>query len=91
MAYFANGSEGMVFDEQCLVCKYGEDACPIAYVQQMFNYDACNNEVATKILDYLVKPDGTCMMFQVFRKDFCKYIYPEIDYTISISDIMSIK
>ena len=70
MAYFSNGTEGMVFDEQCLVCKYGEDACPIAYVQQMFNYDACNNEVATKILDYLVKPDGTCMMFQVFRKDF---------------------
>ena len=42
MAYFANGTEGMCFDEQCSRCKYGEDACPIAFVQTMYNYDACN-------------------------------------------------
>jgi len=36
----------------------------------MFNYDAVNNEIATKILDELVKQDGTCTMFDTFRKDF---------------------
>jgi len=66
MAYFANGSEGMAFD--CEGCKYQLEPCPIAYVQIEFNYDACNNEVATKILDCLVKNDGTCMMKQMMDK-----------------------
>ncbi|MEQ9393276.1 MAG: hypothetical protein RLO03_13820 [Balneola sp.] len=70
MAYFSNGSEGMVFDEQCSKCKYGQKACPIAAVQIMYNYDACNNETATNILESLVKDDGTCTMWEEFRKDF---------------------
>lgn len=70
MAYFSNGSEGMCFDEQCSICKYGDRPCPIANVQFMYNYDACNNKVVTKILDELVKQDGRCMMFETFKKDF---------------------
>lgn len=70
MAYFSNGTEGMVFDEECASCKYGEKACPIAAVQIIYNYDACNNETATKILDSLVKNDGTCTMKQEFKQDF---------------------
>lgn len=70
MAYFSNGSEGMCFDEQCSKCKYGEFPCPIALVQMRYNYDAVNNEVATKILNDLVKNDGTCTMFDMARKDF---------------------
>ena len=66
MAYFANGSEGMVFD--CEGCKYQLEPCPIALVQMEFNYDACNNETATKILNCLVKDDGTCMMQQMMDK-----------------------
>ena len=62
MAYFSNGSEGMCFDDECSDCKYGQDACPIAFVQGFYNYDACNNDVATKILDHLVKNDGKCSM-----------------------------
>ena len=69
MAYFANGSEGMGFDEQCLKCKYGEVFCPIAFVQTTYNYDACNNKIATKILDELVKQDGTCTVFETFKED----------------------
>lgn len=34
MAYFSNGFEGMVFDEQCCRCKYGRMPCPIAWVQR---------------------------------------------------------
>lgn len=65
MAYFPNGSAGEVFDEQCGRCRYGQEACPIYLAQLTFNYDACNNEVASKILDSLVKNDGTCQMFKL--------------------------
>ena len=70
MAYFSNGSEGAVFDEQCSMCKYWNRPCPIAWVQMEYNYDACNNETASKILDDLVKDDGTCEMFKQFKEDF---------------------
>lgn len=70
MAYFSNGSEGSVFDQECAKCKYGQEACPIALVQLTYNYDACNNDVATKILNDLVRNDGTCTMKKTFNKDF---------------------
>ncbi len=55
MAYFSNGTEGRVFDEECSECILGNDPCPIALVQGMFNYDACNNKTARAILNDLVK------------------------------------
>lgn len=70
MAYFPNGTSGMVFDEQCSRCRYGEGPCPIYFVQHEFNYKACNNEVATAILDELVAQDGTCAMFKLDEKWF---------------------
>ena len=70
MAYFPNGTVGMCFDEQCCRCKYGEEPCPIYLVQSIYNYDACNNEVATKILDELVKNDGTCTVFEMAKEHF---------------------
>lgn len=63
MAYFPNGSAGKVFSEQCFRCRFGDDPCPIARVQLLYNYDACSVPVARKILDALVKDDGTCAMF----------------------------
>lgn len=70
MAYFSNSSEGAVFDEQCSRCKYGEEPCPIAAVQMIYNYDAVDNEVATNILNGLVRQDGTCEMYELAKKDF---------------------
>jgi hypothetical protein len=70
MAYFSNGTEGSVFDYQCSLCKYDGGACPIATVQYMFNYEACNNATAQAILNVLVQNDGTCEMFKQFEKDF---------------------
>ena len=67
MAYFSNGSEGSCFEQQCNKCKYGQRACPIFIVQSSFNYDAVNNEVATNILNKLVRNDGTCQMFEEFE------------------------
>jgi hypothetical protein len=34
-----------------------------------YNYEACNNETARKILDTLVKNDGTCNFFEMAKKD----------------------
>ena len=62
MAYFSNGQEGSCFDEECSTCKYGQDPCPIAFVQINYNYDSVNKKVATKILNALIKDDGTCEM-----------------------------
>jgi len=69
MAYFANGTEGECFDEQCSKCIFGEKPCPISAVQMNFNYDAAGNKTATEILDMLVKNDGTCTMFETFEKE----------------------
>lgn len=72
MAYFSNSSEGSNFDAECASCKYGEKPCPIMLVQLAYNYDACNIPVARKILDYLVKDNGTCRMKEEFKTDFFK-------------------
>ena len=74
MAYFSNGSEGMVFDEECSTCRYGLKPCPIALMQITYNYDACNNKVARKILDGLISNNGECSMKQTFKTDFEKII-----------------
>lgn len=72
MAYFSNGSEGMVFDRQCGRCKFGDKPCPIAFIQMEYNYDQHKDTsgVATKILDTLVKNDGTCTVFEMAKLDF---------------------
>ena len=69
MAYFSNSSDGAVFDEQCSKCKYGQDSCPIANAQFLYNYDACNNKVATDILNTIVNENGICQMRDTFKKD----------------------
>ena len=55
MAYFSNGSEGMIFNQECAECVFADEACPVAVVQTFYNYDAVNNEVASKILNGLVE------------------------------------
>lgn len=70
MAYFSNGTDGECFDVQCNKCKYGQEACPIAWVQLDFNYEASNNKVARAILDHLVSDEGECSMYKTFEKDF---------------------
>lgn len=72
MAYFSNGTEGMVFDDQCARCKFGRHPCPIAFVQVDANYDQHKDTsgTASKILDHLVKDDGTCMVYEMAKQDF---------------------
>lgn len=70
MAYFPNGSAGDCFRDQCAHCRYGGGPCPIWIVQERYNYDACNVEVARKILDDLVNNDGTCAMYHMDPERF---------------------
>jgi hypothetical protein len=70
MAYFSNGSEVMVFDDECAGCLLGDVPCPIAFVQGHYNYDACNNKIARAILDALVKDNGECTMKRTFPQHF---------------------
>lgn len=72
MAYFSNGSEGTVFDDQCAKCKFGQAPCPIALVQVLYNYDQHDDKSGTaiKILSALVKDDGTCTMWEMAKADF---------------------
>ncbi len=72
MAYFSNGSESTVFDDQCARCKFGKSPCPIAFVQMDANYDQLKDTTGTarNILDHLVSNDGTCAVFEMAKQDF---------------------
>lgn len=72
MAYFSNGSEGMVFDDQCSKCKFGKKPCPIAFVQMTYNYDQHKDTSGTakSILDQLIRQDGTCTILEMAKVDF---------------------
>jgi hypothetical protein len=72
MAYFSNGSEGVVFDDQCARCKFGQHPCPIAFVQMDANYDQIKDTTGTarKILSHLVHDNGSCQVFEMAKKDF---------------------
>lgn len=67
MAYFANSSEGAALDNECQDCPFFKRNCPILRVQEVYNYDQCNNDVASQILYDLIKDDGTCSMKQEYR------------------------
>ncbi len=69
MAYFSNSDAGLCFAEQCSRCKYGEDCCPVALIQMQYNYSQFQNADVKQILDWLVKNDGTCTVFELMEKD----------------------
>lgn len=72
MAYFSNGTEGMVFDDQCAKCKYGRSPCPIALIQMEYNYDQLKDTTGTarKIMDTLVNSKGVCSVFEMCKNEF---------------------
>jgi len=63
MAYFSNGTEGEVLDEQCGECRLPDDApCPILFVQGMFNYKQIGRKQLKKAMNILVDKKGNCQM-----------------------------
>lgn len=67
MAYFSNSSEGDILLGQCCDCIYGEDPCPIALAQSLYNYEACNIPTARKILDELVTNEDGCQLYKIIK------------------------
>jgi len=71
MGYFANGTEGEMFEEEfcerCIHMDYdGPKLCPVLEAHWLYNYDECNNP--DSILHILIprNPDGSngqCKMF----------------------------
>lgn len=63
MAYFSNGTEGMILDEQCSECKIPDDApCPILLVHLLYNYEQVGNDLVRTVLNDLVNESGQCQM-----------------------------
>lgn len=90
MAYFSNGSEGIVFDDQCAKCKFGKSPCPIAFVQIEYNYAQLSDTTGTtrKILDHLVSATGECAVFNMAKSDF--EIGKSMEYNRTIADFMNL-
>ena len=72
MAYFSNGSEGMVFDDECDGC-LAFNGCPIALVHAVYNYDQVGNKDLRDAMNLLVaEKDGEylgCQMKKIIDKE----------------------
>lgn len=65
MAYFANGSEGEILDDQCAECKLSNDAdCPVLWVQLTYNYKQLDkgSEILREAMNCLIADKGICQM-----------------------------
>jgi hypothetical protein len=79
MAYFPNGTAGHLFNEdQCDRCVHWKDAndgrgygCPVFDIHLLYAYDLCNQKKhpGKVMLDTLITPDLTCMMFHPHGRD----------------------
>jgi hypothetical protein len=67
MAYFSNGCEGEILDQQCADCQYGEMPCPIALVQSTYNYQQIGNLRLEAAMNVLVNPKGECQMLAMME------------------------
>lgn len=73
MAYFPNGTSGMMYEEKwCVRCVHGQDVeelmCPVWFAHMLWNYDTRADEEISGILEYMIPtrddhfPDK-CRMF----------------------------
>lgn len=87
MAYFPNSSAGEILDSQCNDCPLGwgwnndkqttlfpkdvAKPCPVAWVQQYYNYDQCDagQEKLRECLSSLVNDDGECQVRKLLAED----------------------
>jgi len=78
MGYFANGTDGMYFDEQCSRCIHDQDeigvGCPVALVQSLYNYDQHKEgqEKLKECLTHLVDDAGDCKMKEMIDLKYIK-------------------
>jgi hypothetical protein len=75
MAYFSNGTEGTVLDNQCAVCPVGRQPdlpCPVFLVQLQYNYEQLGKgqDKLRGAITCLVDERGTCLMKKAIEKAF---------------------
>lgn len=71
MAYFANGTEGGILDEQCHNCLHGlndDVLCPVALVQVTYNYAQLHQPDLQTALIMLVDEHGACQMRRALER-----------------------
>lgn len=70
MAYFPNGSSGVILDNQCSECVLGKFACPVFAVQINYNYQQLKsgNEKLQEAISMLINENGICQMKNVIDK-----------------------
>ena len=78
MAYFSNGSEGGILDEQCAECVLPDNCpCPVLWVQMDFNYKQLDKKgertMVSDVLDCLINEKGECQMKIQLDKLYPKY------------------
>ena len=67
MAYFPNGTSGMMFQEDyCNHCENADEdgMCSIWDAHMLYNYEQFNNEKIKSILTLLIPDDGACSMYR---------------------------
>lgn len=66
MAYFSNGTEGGILDEQCAECSVADHVpCPVLWVQMEYNYKQHTDgekNIVSEVLNCLVNEKGQCQM-----------------------------
>ena len=76
MAYFSNGTEGDILNQQCCDCPLPDDSpCPILLMQLTFNYKQIINgkpSLASEVMNTLVNKKGECQMKPLLDKDWGK-------------------
>ena len=68
MAYFSNGSEGMILEEQCARCPLGEKPCPITLVQLLYNYKQVGIPTLRDAMNHLINEQGQCQMLPLLTE-----------------------
>lgn len=86
MAYFSNGTEGMLYEEQwCGRCIHGQDqekGCTIWDLHMLYNYDECNNKDSMLHILIPMGEDGfagECSMFTELQKEL-EQLRAELDH-----------
>ena len=76
MAYFPNGTAGLILEQQCMDCIHEDEQslCPIANAHYQLNYEQCKdgNEKLRQCMAMLVGDDGMCEMKPLIEKFYKK-------------------
>ncbi|MCK9274831.1 MAG: hypothetical protein M0P57_07060 [Syntrophales bacterium] len=70
MAYFQNGTDSELIDNECRNCELGKELCPVYLAQCLFNFEQMEEgkERLMQVLHLLIDDNGTCQMKKLIEK-----------------------